>query len=849
MTPTPDRTEIEDLKASVDLAAVMESYGVALKTKGKSKVGRCPFHDDDKPSLSVTGPLFQCFGCQASGDVLSFLQLKENVEFSAAVALLKRWNGQPDVGDREERAQRAEIMERMAHLYHQAFWESAEARDYLKARGLEDRDTWQAFRIGYCDGSLAKKFGAGPSGELLRSLGFLNESGQEHFRGCLVVPLMHPERGVVGFYGRRLAGDAGRHFYLPGPRQGVLNWLCFKTSSRIYVTEGVLDALSLWQAGIREVTCLHGLAGVSSDFKELLKRHKTQEVVLCLDADKAGAEASPRLQEAFSSLGLAVIVHKLPDGQDANEMLQGLGNAKLAQWFVDAEKPADPQTDSKYETDPQGFRMEFGEVQYDVRMLPPFSTRLRIRLCGHRGELEYLDKLDLYVQRARQQAGREIARALKLQRFEADNHLKCIREQAEEWVSSRHQDSSSKEMPKAQMTEGERLEALAFLKDPQLVQKILSDLEDLGYVGEEDGKLLAYFIGVSRKLAKPLSGIIFAQSGCGKSSLADLIEYLTPTDEVLHFTRLTSQALYYFPTALSHKFILVEERVGAESADYSIRALQTQHKLVQAVPIKDPMTGQFKTQILEVEGPIAYLETTTSTKVNHENATRSFEIYLDESEEQTRRIQEAQRRARLPVNYNRELRRQAIQRRHHQAQKLLEPVQVGIPYAELLSFPNHRLRTRRDHERFLCLIEASAFLHQHQRARGVTDDGTPYILASEEDYALAYTLAKEVLASSLHELSHASRELWSRLQQWTAETAGSGTDFSFSRRDLRDALGLEDHRLRDGLADLVEMEYLETVSGGNGKQYRYRLLVHNSRGVRLPLLTPAELAQKLASTS
>jgi len=538
----------------------------------------------------------------------------------------------------------------------------------------------------------------------------------------------------------------------------------------------------------------------------------------------------------------------LPDAKDPNQMLQEMGSSRLGQWFADAEKPQD-EAQARHENDPQGFVMEFGEVRYDIRMIPPFSSRLRIWLSGQRGELEYLDKVDLYVQRARQQAGRELSRALKLQRFEADNHLKKIREQAETWVTTRHQTASSQEKTSPQMTESERLEALAFLKDPGLVQTILNDLESLGYVGEEDGKLLAYFIGVSRKLAKPLSGIIFAQSGCGKSSLADLIEYLTPEDEVLHFTRLTSQALYYFPTALSHKFILVEERAGAESADYSIRALQSQHKLVQAVPIKDPMTGQFKTQILEVEGPIAYLETTTSTKVNHENATRSFEIYLDESEEQTQRIQEAQRRARLPVNYNRELRRQAIQRRHHQAQKLLEPVQVGIPYAELLSFPNHRLRTRRDHERFLCLIEASAFLHQHQRVRGITEDGSPYVLASEDDYALAYTLAKEVLASSLHELSYASRELWQRLQQWSAENAGDGKDFSFSRRDLRDALGLEDHRLRDGLADLVEMEYLETVSGGNGKQYRYRLLVHNARGVRLPLLTPAELAQKLASTT
>ncbi|MFN8613794.1 MAG: CHC2 zinc finger domain-containing protein [Vulcanimicrobiota bacterium] len=840
MTPTQDRTEIEELKASVDLASVMENYGVTLKPSGKSQLGCCPFHDDDKPSLSITGGLWQCFGCQAGGDVISFLQLKEKIDFPSAVKLLKSWSGRPDADERAKRTQRAEVMERMAHLYHQAFWESADAQNYLKARGLDDRDAWQAFRIGYCDGSLAKKFSGGPAGETLQELGFLNSDGKEHFRGCLVVPLMHPDRGVVGFYGRRLAGDAGRHVYLPGPRQGVLNWLCLRTSSRIYVTEGVLDALSLWQAGLREVTCLHGLAGVSGDLKELLKRHRTKEVVLCLDGDKAGQDALLRLQETFEGLRVSVASLQLPAGQDPNLMLQTLGASGLAKWFADAEEPTKKAEDVKHESNPQGFAMEFGEVHYEVQMMPPFSARLRIRLCGQRGELEYLDKLDLYVQRARQQAGREIARALKLQRFEADNHLKKIREQAEQWVAARHSLTPPDKKNPEPMTAGEREEALAALRAPDLVQTILRDMEDLGYVGEEDAKILAYLVGLSRKLAKPLSAIIFAQSGCGKSSLADLVEFLTPPDEVFHFTRLTSQALYYFPTALSHMLIFVEERSGAEAADYSIRALQTQHKLTQAVPIKDPATGQFKTQVLEVEGPVAYVETTTSTRTNHENATRSFEIYLDESEEQTRRIHAAQRQARLPVNYNRELRRTAIQQRHHAMQKLLEPVQIGIPYVDHLDFPAHRLRTRRDHERFLCLIEVSTFLHQHQRPGGVTDDGTQYVLANLDDYGLAYTLAKEVLASSLHELNKNARELWEKLVEWPQAQG----EAHFSRRELREHFGLEDHRLRDALADLVEMEYLETVAGGgSGKQWRYRLIVRNPSGMRLSLKTPAELAR------
>lgn len=115
MTPTTDRREIDELKARVDLAALIQGYGVELLPQGKSLVGRCPFHDDTTPSLSVNGSLWQCFGCQAAGDVLSFLQHIEKVDFGGAVALLKRWDGQPDLQEREQRSQRAEVLERMAN--------------------------------------------------------------------------------------------------------------------------------------------------------------------------------------------------------------------------------------------------------------------------------------------------------------------------------------------------------------------------------------------------------------------------------------------------------------------------------------------------------------------------------------------------------------------------------------------------------------------------------------------------------------------------------------------------------------------------------------------------------------
>ena len=434
--------------------------------------------------------------------------------------------------------------------------------------------------------------------------------------------------------------------------------------------------------------------------------------------------------------------------------------------------------------------------------------------------------------------------------MEAERHQQALFKACEEWVQRQKaaQAQNSELKTKPEMNSEEREEGLRFLRQPNLTQLILEDMEMLGYVGEEKAKLLTYLIGISRKLPKPLSGIILSQSGCGKSTLTEIIEQLTPPEDVLLFTRITAQALIYIPEGLlKGKLLIVEERVGAEAAEYSIRILQSRQRLTQAVPLKDPLTGKITTHILTVEGPVAYLETTTDPRLNHENATRCFEITLDESEEQTERILNAQRSGRLPSRKNRHRQAEDIQKRHHQAQRLLEEVLVFIPYADKLTFPNKRLRNRRDNERFLCLIEASAFLHQHQRQRGNTDDGESYVLANLDDYRLAYDLAKEVLATTLHELSRGAKDIWQKIRDWAVGEAGleSCSDLVFTRRELRKVTGAEDHQLRAALQELVDMEYLEIAGGAVGKAFHYRLLVARDQDIPVALLPPEELERRL----
>ena len=171
-----------------------------------------------------------------------------------------------------------------------------------------------------------------------------------------------------------------------------------------------------------------------------------------------------------------------------------------------------------------------------------------------------------------------------------------------------------------------------------------------------------------------------------------------------------------------------------------------------------------------------------------------------------------------------------------------------IPYATHLSFPTRWLRTRRDNERFLSLIEASAFLHQQQREGGTTKSGRKFIRATMGDYRLAYRLAREVLRTTLHELSREARELLEAARVMLANPKNGLEDNAFTRRDLRRHTGMQDHRIREALGHLVEMEYVTVVAGGSqGRTYQYRLMpdLPTEIGPLQQLTTPEQLERLL----
>ena len=735
-----DWGDIEQLKAAVSLAEVMKNCGIELRGVGRNLVGHCPFHDDDKEASLVVTPdvqLWRCFGssCGQGGDVLTFLQLKEKLSFAQALAQLKSMVGQMPAPltpvTPPERAEtrafppgpdtplpggysRGQLLGRVAAVYADRLAESTQARQYLGDRNLWVPAMLKAFQVGVSDGKLMAMLPEdGELREALTWLGVLTPQGREHFQGCIVVPLEHPDHGVIGLYGRKMAPEAKiPHLYLPGPQRGVLNWQALKANREVWLAESVFDALSLWVAGCREVTCIYGVQGFTRDHEELFGRFATAEVRFCLDGDAAGRKATERLGAQLMGKGLRCLSVPMPDNQDANTVLVAQGADTLLKLLKEArplESPvAEVVTTATHDNKPQELRVSHQDVDlvlvagplvYQATPQPPFRGKLRVRLRVSADGKAVIDSLDLYSHRARMAAANQVSRRFDMPRETVEMHLLRLLEETERWVEAKTQadteDNGALTTQKAPpMTEAEKAEALAFLQQPELVAAILDDMAALGSVGEEKGKLLIYLVGISRRLDRPLSAIILSQSGAGKSSLADLAELLCPPEEVVLFSRISAQALGYLPKDyLKRKLLILEERVGAEAADYSIRVLQSRQKLSQAVVVKDPTTGRMYTRHFEVEGPIAYIETTTNTTLNLENATRSFEVSLDESKEQTIRIQTAQRESRSPEGIIRRQQTDGIRRRHHNAQRLLEPVAVVVPYQGLLRFPNHWLRT------------------------------------------------------------------------------------------------------------------------------------------------------------
>jgi DNA primase catalytic core len=458
------------------------------------------------------------------------------------------------------------------------------------------------------------------------------------------------------------------------------------------------------------------------------------------------------------------------------------------------------------------------------------TDALKVALRLRAGERFHLDQVDLcrdaerrrFIERAAEETGlttdllkRDVARLL------------LAVEQAQAELAKPTEVAT----PLVTLSPEEREQALTWLREPNLIGRLREAFHQAGIIGEESNTLVAYLAGVSRKLERPLAIIIQSASAAGKTTLMDAVLSFFPEEERVKYSAMTGQSLYYLgETNLKHKILAVVEEAGAEKASYALKLLQSEGELTIASTGKDPTTGKMVTQEYHVEGPVMIFLTTTAIDLDEELQNRCLTLAVDESAAQTERIHRVQRERRTLAGLLAHEQRKDLLTRLRNAQRLLSPLAVVNPFAPALTFATARTRNRRDHEKYLTLIDSIALLHQHQRTHGqhlVNGRTVEFVEVTLDDIALANELAPEVLGRSLDELPPQTRRLLAfirELMKGKRKERGAKSATTFSRKELRDLCGWSLTQVRVHLERLVELEYLATRHARLNNQFLYELL-------------------------
>jgi DNA primase len=936
--PRIDDSELKRLKEEISVERLIEASGIELRKAGKDLSGKCPFHEDDTASLVVTPQknLWHCFGCSIGGGPIDWVMKKNGVSFRHAVELLRegvpalaadsgavkhssvRVLPPPVVLDADDQA----LLQQVVSYYHERLKRSPEALAYLMSRGLSHPELIDTFKLGLADRTLGlrlpnkqRKDGA-EIRDRLEKLGIYRESGHEHFNGSLVVPVFALNQGgdghpgqVCELYGRKIRDDlrpgTPKHLYLPQNEsrgRGVFNEGALVASKEIILCEALIDALTFWCAGYRNVTSSYGIEGFTEEHIEAFKRHGTERVLIAYDRDEAGERGAAKVAERLLALGIDCYRIEFPKGMDANEYAlkvqpankslgllirkaawlgkgtppqrdamrvaieparpvielppnhddQNLpslaaktcpepveGNDDDAVTLPASVQPPAPAREARGEVSGEGehceLKLVLGERHYRVRGLTKNTSyeTMRVNVRVSVSDRFYLDTLDLYSAKQRQSYALQAAIELQCREEALKADLGRVLLALEQWQSGYVQSLLAPKAPVAAAIDPEaEREAMNLLRAPDLLDRIVADFDACGIVGEAVNKLVGYLAAVSRKLERPLAVVIQSSSAAGKSSLMDAVLAFVPEEERLKYSAMTGQSLFYMgETNLKHKILAIAEEEGASRASYALKLLQSEGELTIASTGKDPASGNLVTQQYRVEGPVMIFLTTTAIEIDEELMNRCLVLSVDEGRAQTEAIHRLQRARRTLGGLIARDEKARLLALHRNAQRLLRPLAVVNPFADQLSFLSDRTRTRRDHEKYLTLIDTMALLHQHQRPiKTTTQRGhtIEYIEVSRDDIAQANRLAHEVLGQSLDELPPQTRVLLAQLQSLVRDRAQAqavrASEVRFTRKDVRAAIGWSDTQLRVHLERLVELEYVIVHRGMRGVSFEYELL-------------------------
>ena len=471
----------------------------------------------------------------------------------------------------------------------------------------------------------------------LQQVGLFRESGHEHFRGSITFPIPAADGTgqVMDIYGRKIVRNLRKgtaiHSHLNDKKQGVWNVEVFGSVDEIVLCGSLWDALTFWSHGYRNVSTMFAQDALTEDILAAFTEFKVKRVLTTCEAiteklQQAGLETflvklplnmdvnayARQMRDPADALGSLLrgaewvgkgqptatvsvpvmptepqpmphaVLTEVVDEDDVADM-EGL-DEEDEPTEAEQQQPTPIRTASPLPPAPEEVEAElsddeatmtFGNRRYRIRGLAKNTALdvLRVNVLVNSETGMFVDTFDLYSARHRKAFQDQAAADLGVEESVIKRDLGRLLLKLEELQDARVEALRAPIVNHAEMTNGEHDAAMQLLRDPDLLQRIISDFS---VVGERTNKAVGYLAAVSRKLDQPLAVIIQSTSAAGKTTLMEAILSFIPPEEVVKFSAMTGQSLFYMADgSLKNKILAIVEEEGAQKASYALKLLQT----------------------------------------------------------------------------------------------------------------------------------------------------------------------------------------------------------------------------------------------------------------------------------
>jgi DNA primase len=871
--------EIKDIKQNLTLANVLHHYNLKGDKQNRINCPFHEDKTPSMQLYYKTHTAY-CFSanCKTHGkslDVIDFIMFRENINKHQAILKSQEILGtQPEQKITKQyeplhqtavaTLSREEILQNMFSYFKNAIHNSKPARDYLQSRNLDATK----IEVGYN----TAQFHHGTRRDetlinncvaigLLSPWGVNNRNPTEQAykafgKECICFAMRDRGNHITGLYFRStINNDNQKHFYLK-ESTGLYPNYPNPNTTKLIIAESIIDCASLLQieAIKNNYTLLasYGTNRLNEEIKTAIKElQHLEEIIFAFDNDEAGHKAmikyTDELQQILNNVKITTL--ELPN-KDVNETLQNhsediflhlLENRKSItenNLFFSTES-----TESIVNTELQQ-HLSLTTYHSPLNKTNPYKliytttsatyfikggvdkqlTKLQITL-----EIENINcdtqikkrifKLDLYDNKQTEKVIQEASDLLQLIKSELENDLHKLIELLDEYREQEIKSSTEEQAEPSQyiLTTTEKNEALQIAKDKNVIQTITQKLTHTGIIGEDENKTFLFVIATSHIQENPLNALIQGSSGSGKTNLLKGIYKIMPEESKKIYSRCSEKMLYNVPKYyFRNKLICFEDVDGlGEEAEYAWRELVSNGELISGVSYKDEK-GNIGIKELVVYGPITSIACTTKGAIYADNMSRLFLIAIDESHQQTKKINEYQAQEASGL-INKKEQQQAIKQLQNYV-RILEPYQVHNPHATKLKLPEGIRDERRLYRLYLYFIDMICVLHQYQRRK--TESGK--LIATKQDCQIAKDLLFECIMLKMDELDGSLRQFFESLKEYIKTK--NNDKYSFTQRELRTDLNISKTHLYRFITELKQLEYVqENIYNGNqGNTYQIR---------------------------